>query len=350
MIFSGNRTSLYEYDVDEVVADTDYFGEDGAQQIIAESYVNDFALFEGMLMCDFQELALGENATEIELLQEATFANMKAKISENITKAWKKIKGLFETFINKVKALITRDTAKLVNNFSKEVDGKDLSKMEFTYSKPKNSVGDVKIGEMQKASEVMVKRLQDAGSSKENVDKIKSEITDEKYIDTLYGTLINNSNTTESNFKKDLHYFLYESERHFTGISDSDLSDIKNTLTKAEKTLDGIKKTKKSLDEHFSKLKKNVDTFGSKSEDKNKEEARTSALSVLSMYCSKMNRVASRASSALMNETKFGIKQARAIFSKAISYRPVEESYIFEEAVMEASDHDVDTFFESYEF
>ena len=375
MIFSGNRTSLYAYNENDIVANTDYFGEAGAQQIMAENYRNDFAIFEGLLLNDFQELALGESVEEIEALQEASMQDYIDRIKEFLHKVWEKIKGLFKTFIAKLNIFITKDNKKLVNKYRKSLVGKDLSKMKYKYADRKVSYETLSanIGKLFEDLKNFCKSPINAAL------KDKDEIEDNEYIDKLLSSVIDGS-TTDKDFRKDFHEYVFDDEEEKEGLNN--LRDIEDILVKSSKTIDKIKKAEKEVNKNFSATLSHIDSLkGKLSKEKDKyvdgnefkkamDKDNGSALSsinkqgthkvdnvgqylnLIHTLCIKSQSATTKYVSALMAETKFEIKQARAVYSKAITFNPkaVKESATMLEAVGEASDYEIESLFESYEF
>lgn len=381
-VYSGNRTCLGSYDESEIVANENYFGEAGAMQIIAESVINDFAMFEAVISNDFQEVALGESYTEIELLHEASIGGMFDKIKELAKKAWEKIKGLFKTFITKITVLMTRDNKSLVKKYQKEIYRKDLSKLKFKWEKPTG----VSIGENLNSDKLLGLLTLAKGTG--NADDIEKKVNDSDFIDTVLSDLSNLKNTTQSDFYKEVHEAMYEEEDEVEGMTSAILSQIIETLTNSSKTLKSVKKTESNVNTFFNKLLSSIDKirnevtkklpnekdaentldykvstkFGDKegtftigdleSNKKVSNEEYNKKLNAVYNLVNKYQQGATMVCNAEMKETKFGIAQARRLFGKAAAFNPksVKESYIMEEAFADALDYEFDSFMESYEF
>ena len=382
-VYSGNRTCLGSYDESEIVANENYFGEAGAMQIIAESVINDFAMFEAVISNDFQEVALGESYTEIELLHEASIGGMFDKIKELAKKAWEKIKGLFKTFITKITVHMTRDNKSLVKKYQKEVYRKDLSKLKFKWEKPTG----VSIGENLNSDKLLGLLTLAKGTG--NADDIEKKVNDSDFIDTVLSDLSNLKNTTQSDFYKEVHEAMYEEEDEVEGMTSAILSQIIETLTNSSKALKSVKKTESNVNTFFNKLLSSIDKIRNeviKKLQNEKDAENTSDYKVSTKfgdqegnftigdlnssnkkvsneeYNKKLNAVynlvnkyqqgATMVCNAEMKETKFGIAQARRLFGKAAAFNPksVKESYIMEEAFADALDYEFDSFMESYEF
>ena len=381
-VYSGNRTCLGSYDESEIVANENYFGEAGAMQIIAESVINDFAMFEAVISNDFQEVALGESYAEIELLHEASIGGMFDKIKELAKKAWEKIKGLFKTFITKITVHMTRDNKSLVKKYQKEIYRKDLSKLKFKWEKPTG----VSIGENLNSDKLLGLLTLAKGTG--NADDIEKKVNDSDFIDTVLSDLSNLKNTTQSDFYKEVHEAMYEEEDEVEGMTSAILSQIIETLTNSSKTLKSVKKTESNVNTFFNKLLSSIDKirnevtkklpnekdaentsdykvstkFGDKegnftigdleSNKKVSNEEYNKKLNAVYNLVNKYQQGATMVCNAEMKETKFGIAQARRLFGKAAAFNPksVKESYIMEEAFADALDYEFDSFMESYEF
>lgn len=387
-VYSGNRTCLGSYDESEIVANENYFGEAGAMQIIAESVINDFAMFEAVISNDFQEVALGESYAEIELLQEASISGMFDKIKELAKKAWEKIKGLFKTFITKITVLMTRDNKSLVKKYQKEIYRKDLSKLKFKWEKPTGK----SIGSRLNADSLItiIETAKNSGS----IEDLEKKVNDSDFIDKVLSDLTELKNPSQSDFYKDVHEYMYEDEDEVEGMTSAVLSQIIETLTNSSKTLKAVKKTESNVNTFFNKLLSNIDKvrneiakdmptkekdnyagFGTVTtkfgdEEKDFDIAKTTRYAthkggsvstvgemnkranIIYDLVNKYQQGATLVCNAEMKETKFGIAQARRLFGKAAAFNPksVKESYIIEEAFADALDYEFDSFMESYEF
>lgn len=365
-VFSGNRSHLGRYSGEEVTANENYIGSVGALQMTLECYQNDQAIFEAVLGMDFQEAAAVNEGVELDVYTEAVggFAD---KIKEFVKKSWEKIKGLFQTFLTKFNSVVMRDNKAFVEKYKRTVITKDLSKMKYKWSQPKeNRLAELKLSDAE--IEVSDAILAAKGGEQE---KINDELSSGDYLDNLLTGLIA-ENTDSKSFSKDFHSAMFEDEYKEEGLKSDRLNTIINILTE-KKIISDIEKSKKNIDKYFSKVLRDIDkaisgiekNFPSKSDETVKYDAGAAGKnqykkSEAGKEASKLNtiyRVVSTTQTAInmycsryIEAKKFEIKQARAVFAKAASFNPkaVKESAILAEAAFEAAEYEVMSSFEDY--
>ena len=149
-VYSNNRFAFnegYGSFVEDVEPDLSYFGQAGADRILAEAAQNDLKMFDAIIANDFQEAYLtramnegADCADQIVALQEASASGIFGRLKEFLKKIWAKIKGLIESFLTKIRGAVTSDNKKLVDKFKKQIvsNSSKLSKMKFKWSKPTN--------------------------------------------------------------------------------------------------------------------------------------------------------------------------------------------------------------------
>ena len=391
-MFSRNRTSLGSYSGSEIVANENYYGELGALQIALEGVQNDQDIFMACLEGDFQETAglMSGAITESQIIEEAggAISGMIEKIKAMVKKIWEKIKGLFETFIKKINTVIIRDNKKFVEKYKREVLGKDLSKMTYKASKPKqgwkgalDDLRDDRDAALSSAASRIDTDITQAISDPEGVNEA---INDGKVIDNLCAAAIKGSDS--DSFEKDYHEELFDDNEEHEGLSGSDISEIMSILEK--KLVSNIETTKKKVDKVFSDYLKTIDKAGDrmaknipgdevKEKDgsdrgksylnvgrtdnpknlnfRNNKESKDRAMkriSAIQRLVSVSQGFYSRLTSCQIKEMKFLISQARSVFAKAVTYNPkksANENAVFMEAAGDAAVYDVMSSFESYE-
>lgn len=392
-MFSRNRTSLGSYSGSEIVANENYYGELGALQIALEGVQNDQDIFMACLEGDFQETAglMSGAITESQIIEEAggAISGMIEKIKAMVKKIWEKIKGLFETFIKKINTVIIRDNKKFVEKYKREVLGKDLSKMTYKASKPKqgwkgalDDLRDDRDAALSSAASRIDTDITQAISDPEGVNEA---INDGKVIDNLCAAAIKGSDS--DSFEKDYHEELFDDNEEHEGLSGSDISEIMSILVE-KKLVSNIETTKKKVDKVFSDYLKTIDKAGDrmaknipgdevKEKDgsdrgksylnvgrtdnpknlnfRNNKESKDRAMkriSAIQRLVSVSQGFYSRLTSCQIKEMKFLISQARSVFAKAVTYNPkksANENAVFMEAAGDAAVYDVMSSFESYE-
>ena len=126
MFFSNNRkSSISTIEVEEAVG---YEGVMGAQIAMYESVQNDYKLFEGALMGDFQEACMiheGQSEEAVTAFQEGVISDMWDKLKELFKKLWAKIKSIFNAFIAKFNSVFMKSSKEFINKYKKEIANED---------------------------------------------------------------------------------------------------------------------------------------------------------------------------------------------------------------------------------
>lgn len=124
-IYSANRFGCMS--TAAIAANKSYTFND-CGRIIYESQINDMALFESILACDFKEIqGLNEGTileSEIKALNKESLKALGEKIANRLKEFWAKIKGVFNSAIQWVSAYILKDGSAFVNVFNSKVGDK----------------------------------------------------------------------------------------------------------------------------------------------------------------------------------------------------------------------------------
>lgn len=385
-LYGRNTTSLGgHYDV---VANENYRGVDGALIALTEGYVNDQAIFEAVIGQDFAEAYAFSEGCELELVTESALSGAFDKLKAFVKKIWEKIKGLFKSFMTKLNSVIIRDNKKFVEKYKKEVTTKNLSKMKYKWCEPQSKGFDElrnALDDDLTATSVSLK-LQDIFNYTENqIKKANEDIDDgDAEEDLLTSFLASGNSTDSSSFSKDVHDECFDSEDTEEGLDTVRLNSIMKVLDGSAKELDNIKKAQSNVDKVFSNTLKEIDNAQKKVLNKIPKNAGDEAesysvkiksssipdssidssagtnniqnnrLSLAHRVVSLMNTCYTKATSALIAETKFLIKQARSVFVKAAAYRATNESmysdYTYLDAVAESAGFEIESAFEDYEY
>ena len=393
-MFSRNRTGLGSYSGEEIAANENYYGELGALQIALEGVQNDQDIFMACLENDFEETAglMTGAITESQIVEEAggAISGLLNKAKEMVKKLWAKIKGLFETFIKKINSVIIRDNKKFVEKYKREVLSKDLSKMKYKASVPKDGWAGA-LAELRDKRDAMLTAAgnaidNDIDACRTNYEKIDSKISDGSYLDDLCAKTLPGSDS--ESFEKELHDSYFDDPEEIEGLNGKDLSEIMTILCE-KKLVSDLETTKKKVDKVFSDYLKAIDKAGSKMaknipgdtvakdgtsangtdyinvgrddgensrkvgfKDKESKDSAMKQISAIQRLVSVSQGFYSRSTSAQIKEMKFLIAQARSVFAKAVTYNPkksANENAIFMEAAGDAGFYDVMSSFENYE-
>lgn len=124
------------FDDDAIAANESYVGAIGAYQMMEESSMNQNAIFNHVLGCDFVEAQADHgfvSESTLEAVNEASESGIFGKVVAFFQKLIEKIKGIINNMIKKIEAMFTKDGKKLVNKFKKDVQQK-MNNGEFTDS------------------------------------------------------------------------------------------------------------------------------------------------------------------------------------------------------------------------
>lgn len=369
-VYSNDRTGLCTYSGDEITANENYSGLQGAFLIMAENVQNDLIMFDGIIRNDFKEAALlNEGALEqVEALLESSVSTFIDKIKEGIKKVWEKIKGLFKTFFVKVESLIARDTKAFAEKYKKEVFSKDLSKMKFKFRK-KTSKSIARLDEAG-AESVVAKIIEETEKNRSNLKKFQEEIDDSDFANEALSSASGIANTTFSEFHKDYMDTVFEDEEEIEGLDTGLLTEMYNMLTGASKSMSEMKKENTAVDKVFSNMLKSIDKIRTEvmksvpqKDGVAKDDSTTDAKfhngngfeykkgdadSVKFLNCVyKVVQVAQSAVTKIagteLEGFKFHLAQCKRVYAQAASFNPksVKENAIFIEAVGDAAEYDV---------
>lgn len=369
-VYSSNRTNLGTYSGEEIVANENYSGIEGAFQIMTEGYQNDLAIFNSVIMSDFQEAALlQEGAVEqVQVLQEANVSGFIDKIKEFIKKVWEKIKGLFKTFFVKIESLISRDTKKFAEKYKKEVFSKDLSKMKFKFRK-RTGKSIARLDEAGAESKVAA-IIAEAEKNRTELKKLQEMIDDSDFSDNCLSEISGIRNTTYSDFHKDYMETIFEDEDQIEGLDTALLSEMYEVLTMGGKALSELKKENAKVDKVFSNMLRSIDKIRTEvmksvpqKDGVAKDDSTTDAKfhngagfqykkgdadSVKFLNCVyKIVQVSQSAvtkiSGTELESYKFYIAQCKRVYAQAVSFNPksVKEDAVFIEAVGDAAEYEL---------
>lgn len=366
-VFSKNRFNGLGYS--EVEPNENYYNVTGALQMMTESYQNDQAMFEAVLLNDFAQTAALNEGMEFEILTESGISSFFEKIKEFVKKAWAKIVGLFKAFIIKLNSVIIKSNKEFFNKYKKDVFGKDLSKMKFKFSKRTSS--NLQYKDLSSDAQSMIEtiyKLHGHSAVEAEQDKSSSDILDELLCKIVDGT-------DEKSFTKDYHEEMFEDEETFDGMESSILSHITKILS-GDDMVKEANKVKSNSDKYFNIILKSISkaqTVMVKGLPDNKvtnsdittngKEGTTLNVKGTPDYINKkLNLMYNRVSllqkannmscAAFISACKFDAAQCRRVYAKAAAFNPkaVKEDALYFEAVGEAAEFEVMSSFNDYEF
>ena len=127
-IYSANRTG--SFNVAQIPANESYKWND-IGRILCESQANDMAFFEAALACDFTEVKGLREGTILEAeaaeVEKASKEKLFDRLIERLKGLWAKLKGVFQSAINKI-AELALDNKKFVKYFDSNVTKEAISK------------------------------------------------------------------------------------------------------------------------------------------------------------------------------------------------------------------------------
>jgi len=369
-VYSTNRSNLGPIDV---VAAEGYHGNIGIAQMMIESCQNDQAFFDAVIGNDFRE-AFGVTEgtileSEILVVTEAGFGGFIDKIKDMLTRLLAKIKGLFAALLAKVQNVFIRDNKAYVDKYKAAVLKKDLSKMKYKIQKPTGS--DFKEPTFKFHGEI---GSMSSMTSADAVQKYMDDtFNDEKALEESLGSTIGSSSISSAEYAKEVHEHLFNDVEEEEGLSTSALSEIMSNLISGKDSIKEIEKSRKiiekAISDHIKSIEKSrtalskfvpkadsgsVEVGGTETSFKNKDERDTLNAKLNALYKGAMvvQAVGTKFTTAAMTEVKFALAQDRRIFAQAAAYndKAVKESAELMDIVAEASDYEVQSCFESYEF
>lgn len=330
-----------------IEAETGYIGESGAYTILAENVMNDMAMFNTIIAGDFAESkAVHENASQDQLM--VLTENAGLRLIENIkaflSKAFKKIKGLILSFIDRMNTVVIRDNKKLVDKYRAEVVGKDLTSdnFKYTWTAVQGKVDDVYPSKMLDFGAKVVAIASDNTLDINNIIAGRSAVDDmlKEPVDAKGKMLAGVFGINPIDYTKALDEVkenLFDDKEEKEGLSRGLLSNIMNALSTSSDLIKSLKKAQSDVDKvynkHMSDLNKMKAQFErniTKSKTGSDEETIGSVnlKSVNSYYefVKVEQEVVTKAIGIVMSLSKFKIKESRAVFTRAVSFRGKTEA------------------------
>lgn len=326
--------------------------------LVMEGMANDIfhTITEAVLIADAKELALRAQAAlyeqagkkteaqnlmeKADSLQEGALSDMWAKIKNAFVKMWNWIKGLFMDFFKWLNSFLM-DSKKFAKKYADAFDTyKSKLKSDWTFKGYKfPNIGKVASG-INALSQVIKKVLGDMNkiidaSDPEDVVKQGASFSDnaddiEKWRAEARATALNQSGSlTDEEFRKKLRIYLYGSEeKEDLGVSDipsTIMADIEN----GNKPIRDAQNVQREINTYYNDAIATVKRIESKltkganpADATKKSAALTKLVSALRFALSLENT----ASSAFIGAYRAYLAQCKAIVSRVITYRKINES------------------------
>lgn len=330
-----------------------YEGSVGLHQIMIENTQNDMALFEGVIACDFQEASAiiqESSSSKIQAMNEAFASGLIDKIIGFLKTAYEKIKGLIDTFIQKLSTIVIRDNKKLVDKHRNRVMQKDLSKMPYKWSEPRVGGSDSVLGNIPNLAPTLVGGANAYTKYKLDVSSVADAIQAADNHETKEDRVKNFESKTGLDFSNMVKSF---KEKHFKdveekeGVSKALLTNIMETLTTSKDEIKSLKESRSKVDKLFKKrlselkaldkkLSANLgNNKGMDVEESNlsKDEVTKATRGVNNLFEAMKFEQESIAKNlgAIINAYKFKIKESRSVFARAVTYSGLTEDTDYEE-------------------
>lgn len=311
--------------------------------------------------------------SNLQAVQEASIGEIFKKVKEFIIKAGKKLLGILDNILTKIKMLCTKDGATLVSKYGKRAranynSGK-MSEVKFKWRKSLNwdipGLGGKFANEFKNIESEMnaadkggyntygikdERKLSDV-SDKEK-DAVKPYTEDEKrdFKEALYGHLCGSSSEDEKSFRDELMSKFLDDEETIEG-SKFDLAEAEGILKGHNKDIKAVntnKKTVETIVKEYRKAaedieKKHTKALSEKDATFMNKVANTCAGKIIAL-CNIWSTCYSKAFAVQLESLKIKYKYAKSGFVKCATYggkseAAFEENFVLEE---EISNYEVD--------
>lgn len=372
----------------DVAVDESYSGLVGIYNMIEESALNEHAIFEHVIACDFAE-AYTKNGvmteSAFEAINEASASEIWGKVKEFIKRMWEKILGIIKNLTTKIQSIFIRDGKELVKKYDKQLIEKmntsKLNKMPVKYKKlsDKSKAVDVNSAEWFKAGITDVigssalgaayaedvakartndlaaagdqRKFSDISDDVKNKDKYKPHTADEiqELKDDALSAFLGTSTDTKS-FNKDLMEESFD-EIDEEGFGNTDYTYCKQILEESKKVLAFLKKQETAAKKMYNDDIKAINEIEKKHAKEVTNKNYSANAGFARIFASRAVQL-NGARSAVLGTMFAGVtavykkaaSEARAMWVKAASYGGKAEATLLE-AVEEVSNWEVDEMF-----
>lgn len=351
-IYGAARTA-----VSEGTFNPDYATPFAAMDMATESLEIDQKFFDLFVEHDFLEVAANNNValeSTLMAIDESFLGDVWGKIIEFLRKIKSKIVSIFKAAAVKVGAFFTKDNAALVSKYQKQFNNSDLSIIIKGFRKMKGDPVDIVDGFKPDAE---FSKLKDKDDVKD-LEKIKKDTTVTKMMKECNAAVKVSGNIDSG--KIDYLKALFEDAKD---IKAQEIApDITKYLTNHQDAIKKINDVKERLNTIISSMEEKAADYQKEADkiegnDENivkKRQVENKRAEVARTICSVTNTCVGKLSTAALDAIKFNIKQCRAAYIKIASKGApnVHESAELLEAMLDADDYEVDSFFDqcSYDY
>lgn len=324
-VYSLDRHNLSNTVVAE--ADTSYDYVTGAQRMMLESEMNDMAIFEAVIKSDMEQTyKLNEGVlleAELKALTEGNVKSFFSRIYELLKKFVEKIRGIFATFINKLKSIVEKDNVTLVKKYANELRKKDLSQFKYT----KLDVGTDIALDPEEILMLNTSEVEKVGTSRVSPDsELNKDFDNEEYLVKLLKKATKYDFETSSDFHSAVKTkYLEDCTEKDHLMTSGDLEEIIMLMTTSKKMIDMAQAQEKLILSTIEAEKiayKNIEKDYSQKNDADVQKA------LNRMYT--MSTIAQKAVtmsiSLAIDIIKTVVGSGRATFMTAVKYSPKTES------------------------
>lgn len=341
MFYNSIDESYNGVDESTIMANEDYRSVDSFAQTLVDIEQNNYALFEGLIMADFQELAAVKSGriseSEIVAFREGTMSDVWNKIKEMFKKLWEKVKAILNHFLAFISGVFVRDNKKLVALWGDKIAGKDLSKLKVTWRNIDHDPASV-------AS--TLKTNVESAFTLSSIQRMKRGKGKDEF-DTALKAAINTNIQDALDAKED--YFLGKATNVlYTSVD----STVRSVLLSGKEPLKTVKDTHKDLEKLMKDCIKEVDEFaeefkeGKTQADLNRKfgyddndnsryhaehddagvSRAVASAKEASQAASEIQKSVTKVTNLCVSTMKKHMAQCRAAFLKAAHYNPKNES------------------------
>ena len=360
-IYGAARTA-----VSEGTFNPDYATPSAAMDMVNEALEIDQKFFDLFVEHDFLEAAAYTDVnleSTLMAVDESFLSDVWEKIRELVKKIKDKVVSIFKAAAVKIGAFFTRDNAALVSKYEKQFNNSDLSIMIKGFRKKKGTPSDFVSGfEPDSDFKGIGVGTQDSATYEDaarkarikELEKIQKDYTIAKKLKESV-----KSSAVSEGGKIDYMSVMFDAAKD---VKASDIASyVKDSLTNHQDAIKQIDTLKKELETKLDAMeelaKKQQDEVANKVEgnevkDTNKRQVENKKAEVARTICSVTNACIGKLSAAALDAIKFNIKQCRAAYIKIASKGApnVHESAELLEAMLDADEYEVDSFFEQYSY
>lgn len=352
----------------------DYATPTAALDMVTEALEIDQKFFNLFVEHDFLEAAAMTDVTlesTLIAVDENFISDAWGKILEFLKKIKDKIVSIFKAASVKIGAFFRKDNEALVRKYQKQYDNSDLSieikgfceqinapKTLADGFQPDLTFGGIGIGTAWRAGSAD-KAEEEAKAEIKKIESTMKDFTVSKLLKNSDG--VTKSSAVGESGKVNWKSLLFKQPKDIKANKIS--SFILDSLKNEQAAIRDINDVKKVLEESVNAMDKSIKDHRESINDKisgNDElanaqrQVESKKVDAARSICTATNTAVAKISSASLEAIKFNIKQCRAAFikiaSKGAPSAPKDESVELLEAMLDADEYEVDSFFDQYSY